>query len=878
MTDITKTDNTKIISVQIEEQMKQSYLDYSMSVIVSRALPDIRDGLKPSQRRIIYAMHELNLSPGGHFRKCAKIAGDTSGNYHPHGEQVVYPTLVRLAQPWNMRYQLIDGQGNFGSQDGDPPAAMRYTEARMQKITMEMLSELEKDTVDYKSNYDETRKEPVVFPARTPNLLINGSSGIAVGMATNMPPHNIGEICDAMIALIDNPELEPLQLLDYIQGPDFPTGGYVLGAEGIHDYFETGRGRIIMRGETEMVTLPNDTEQIIIRSIPYQVTTSLLIERLVELVKEKKIEGISDIRDESGRDGMRVVIVVKRNHDAQVVRNLIYKYTQLQTTFGVINLCLIDGVPQVVNMKNMLANFIEFRHDVVLRRTQFELRNAQDRLHILEGYRIALDHLDEVIATIRASQTPPEASLALQEKFGLSEIQAKAILEMRLQRLTGLERDKIESEYNELLLTIARLTELVERRDLRMDLIKEETTEIRDKFGDKRRTTIIQAPAGSFNIEDLIADELVVVTFTHDGYVKRLPVDTYKVQGRGGKGLSASNLKQDDFIQYLFVASTHSYILLFTDHGMCHWIKVFELPEASRTARGKAIVNLVKFSEGEKIRAFVTLKNFHPDQTIIMATRMGLVKKTPLTAFSHPRANGIKAIKLMDNDELIDARISEVGDNILLATRNGMSNRFNESDVRATGRFTRGVRGIRLREEDVVISMTLASTADMLENGEPNSSSLLAISENGFGKRSPISSYTATKRGSRGVITLKTTKRNGHLAALMLVRDEDDLMIITQEGMIIRQKVADISQVSRNTQGVRLINLTADDVVRDISIVPAEPDDETLDKEVETLKLNPTPSLLDLQNAPELADVDIDDDAEEIEEPDEIEDTEDSDE
>jgi len=878
MTDITKTDNTKIISVQIEEQMKQSYLDYSMSVIVSRALPDIRDGLKPSQRRIIYAMHELNLSPGGHFRKCAKIAGDTSGNYHPHGEQVVYPTLVRLAQPWNMRYQLIDGQGNFGSQDGDPPAAMRYTEARMQKITMEMLSELEKDTVDYKSNYDETRKEPVVFPARTPNLLINGSSGIAVGMATNMPPHNIGEICDAMIALIDNPELEPLQLLDYIQGPDFPTGGYVLGAEGIHDYFETGRGRIIMRGETEMVTLPNDTEQIIIRSIPYQVTTSLLIERLVELVKEKKIEGISDIRDESGRDGMRVVIVVKRNHDAQVVRNLIYKYTQLQTTFGVINLCLIDGVPQVVNMKNMLANFIEFRHDVVLRRTQFELRNAQDRLHILEGYRIALDHLDEVIATIRASQTPPEASLALQEKFGLSEIQAKAILEMRLQRLTGLERDKIESEYNELLLTIARLTELVERRDLRMDLIKEETTEIRDNFGDKRRTTIIQAPAGSFNIEDLIADELVVVTFTHDGYVKRLPVDTYKVQGRGGKGLSASNLKQDDFIQYLFVASTHSYILLFTDHGMCHWIKVFELPEASRTARGKAIVNLVKFSEGEKIRAFVTLKNFHPDQTIIMATRMGLVKKTPLTAFSHPRANGIKAIKLMDNDELIDARISEVGDNILLATRNGMSNRFNESDVRATGRFTRGVRGIRLREEDVVISMTLASTADMLENGEPNSSSLLAISENGFGKRSPISSYTATKRGSRGVITLKTTKRNGHLAALMLVRDEDDLMIITQEGMIIRQKVADISQVSRNTQGVRLINLTADDVVRDISIVPAEPDDETLDKEVETLKLNPTPSLLDLQNAPELADVDIDDDAEEIEEPDEIEDTEDSDE
>ncbi len=859
------SDTTKIIPIQIEDQLKQAYLDYSMSVIVSRALPDIRDGLKPSQRRIIYAMHELNLSPGGHFRKCAKIAGDTSGNYHPHGEQVVYPTLVRLAQPWNMRYQLIDGQGNFGSQDGDPPAAMRYTEARLQKITMEMLSELEKDTVDFKSNYDETRKEPVVFPTRTPNLLINGSSGIAVGMATNMPPHNIGEICDAMIALIDNPELEPLQLLEYVKGPDFPMGGFVLGVDGIHDYFETGRGRLILRGETEMVTLPNDTEQIIIRSIPYQVTTTLLIERLVELVKEKKIEGISDIRDESGRDGMRVVIVVKRNHDAQVVRNLIYKYTQLQTTFGVINLCLIDGVPKVVNMKEMLHNFIEFRHDVVLRRTLFELRNAKDRLHILEGYRIALDHLDEVIATIRAAQTPPEANMALQEKFGLSEIQAKAILEMRLQRLTGLEREKIESEYQELLVTIARLTELVERRELRMNLIKEETTEIRDKFADKRRTVIIPTPAGSFNMEDLIADELVVVTITHDGYVKRLPVDTYKVQGRGGKGLSASNLKQDDFIQYLFVASTHSYILLFTDHGMCHWIKVFELPEASRTARGKAIVNLVKFSEGEKIKAFVTLKNFHPEQTIIMCTRQGLVKKTPLTAFSRPRTNGIKAIKLMENDELIDARISDVGDNILLATRNGYCNRFSESDIRAMGRFTKGVRGLRLREGDFVISMTLASTADMLENGEPNSSSLLAVSENGFGKRSPISGYTPTKRGSKGVITLKTTKRNGHLAALMLVRDEDDLMIITQDGMIIRQRVADISMVSRNTQGVRLINLAADDVVRDISIVPAEPDDEALDKEVETLKQKPTPNLLDLQekedtNENEAEDDIIDDD------------------
>ncbi|HOH98098.1 MAG TPA: DNA gyrase subunit A [Candidatus Cloacimonadota bacterium] len=861
------SDTTNLIPTQIEDHLKQAYLDYSMSVIVARALPDIRDGLKPSQRRIIFAMHELNLSPGGHFRKCAKIAGDTSGNYHPHGEQVVYPTLVRLAQPWNMRYQLIDGQGNFGSIDGDPPAAMRYTEARMQKITMEMLSELEKDTVDYKSNYDETRKEPTVFPSRIPNLLVNGSSGIAVGMATNMPPHNIGEICDAMIALIDQPELEPLDLLQYIKGPDFPTGGYVLGVDGIRDYFETGRGRLIIRGEVEIETQSNDAEWIIIRSIPYQVTTSLLIERMVELVKDKKIEGISDIRDESGRDGMRVVIQVKRNHDAQVVRNLLYKYTQLQTTFGVINLCLIDGVPQVVNMKDMITNFIEFRHDVILRRTQFELRNAEERLHILEGYRIALDHLDEVIATIRASQTPPEANLALQEKFGLSEIQAKAILDMRLQRLTGLEREKIEEEYRELLKTIAYLRELVAHRELRMNVIKDETAELRDKFSDARRTTIIEAYGSGFNMEDLIADDMMVVTITHDGYVKRLPVDTYKVQGRGGKGLNASNLKEDDFIQYLFVASAHSYILLFTDHGMCHWLKVYEIPEASRTARGKAIVNLVKFSEGEKIKAFVTLKTFHPEQNIIMCTKRGLVKKSALTAFSRPRSNGIRAIKLMDGDELIDARISEGTDDILLATRNGYCNRFSEKDIRAMGRFTKGVKGIGLRESDYVISMALATAAHMLENGEPNSSTILAVSENGFGKRTTISSYPTTKRGSKGVITLKTTKRNGFLASLMLVTDDDDLMIITNDGMIIRQKVADISTISRNTQGIKLINLGAADSVRDITCVPPEnPDDEALDKEVEVLKSQPKLDLgaiLPPETEDEISDIEEDENDEE---------------
>ncbi len=861
------SENNRIINVQIEEQLKQAYLDYSMSVIVARALPDIRDGLKPSQRRIIFAMHELNLSPGGHFRKCAKIAGDTSGNYHPHGEQVVYPTLVRLAQPWVMRYPLIDGQGNFGSIDGDPPAAMRYTEARLHKATMEMLDELEKDTVAYKSNYDETRKEPTVFPTRIPNLLVNGSSGIAVGMATNMPPHNIKEICTAMIALIDDPELQPLELLNYIKGPDFPTGGFILGVEGIRDYFETGRGKIIVRGKVDIETTPSDQELIIIREIPYQLAKTLLIEKMVELVKEKKIEGISDIRDESGRDGMRLVIQVKRNHDAQVVRNLLYKYTQLQTTFGVINLCLVDGVPKVVPMKDMILNFINFRHDVVLRRTLFELKNAEDRLHILEGLRIALDNLDEVIATIRASQTPPEANEQLQAKFGLSEIQAKAILDMRLQRLTGLEREKIEAEYQELLILIKRLKDLVESRELRADLIKEETREIIEKFGDARKTTIIEAYGSSFNMEDLIADELVVVTITHDGYVKRIPVDTYKVQGRGGKGLSASNLKEDDFIQYLFVASTHSYILLFTDHGRCYWIKVFEIPEASRTARGKAIVNLVQFQGQEKIKAFVTLKSFSETQNILMCTRNGLVKKTSLKAFSRPRSIGILAIKLNEDDELIDARITDGNDDILLATRNGYCNRFNEADVRQSGRFTMGVRGIKLREKDFVISMTLIKPEEQMENGEGILPSILAISENGYGKRTPIDSYPAHKRGSKGVITLKTTMRNGHLASLMKVKDGDDLMIITQDGMIIRQKVDEISRVSRNTQGVRLIYLNDEDKVRDITYVPAEPDDEQIDSEIDKLR---TEAPLEL-----LAPADDEDELDEaIDEVEEIEDTE----
>ena len=835
-------DKSKIIEVQIEDQMRQAYLDYSMSVIVSRALPDIRDGLKPSQRRIIYAMSELNLVPGGHFRKCAKIAGDTSGNYHPHGEQVVYPTLVRLAQPWNMRYPLIDGQGNFGSIDGDPPAAMRYTEARLQKVTMELLAELDKDTVNFRSNYDETRKEPEVFPARIPNLLINGSSGIAVGMATNMPPHNLKEICNAVIALIDNPDLEPLELRKYIKGPDFPMGGYVLGTKGITDYFLTGRGQLLLRGEAEIETNKNEQEQIVIRSIPYQITKTALIDKIVELVKDKRIEGISDIRDESGREGMRLVILIKRNADAQTVLNQLYKYTQLQTTFGVINLCLVNGVPQVVSMKDMLNNFIEFRHEVILRRTNFELRNAEERLHILEGLRIALDHLDEVIATIRASQTPPEASEQLQEKFGLTEIQARAILDMRLQRLTGLEREKIETEYEELLKVIDHLKDLLEHKEKRMQLIKEETAEIRDKYGDQRRTQILESYTGILNQEDMIVDELVVVTITHEGYVKRMPIDTYRVQGRGGRGLTAANLREEDFIQYIFVASTHSYILLFTDLGRCYWLKVYEIPEAGRTARGKAIVNLVNLQGKEKVKAFVTLKDFNPEENIVMCTKNGMVKKTPLAAFSRPRSSGILAIKLLPGDELIDARITEGNDDLILATRNGYCNRFSEREIRPTARFTQGVRGIRLREEDYVISMAVIFQDLLMENGNAIAKTILAISENGYGKRTRISAYRVTRRGSKGVITLKTNERNGHLAALMLVDENDDLVIITQEGMIIRQKVSDISIFERNTQGVHLINLRENDKVVDITLIPKEPDEEELDREVEKAKNVPSMS------------------------------------
>ena len=808
-------DRSRIELVEIEDVLKKAYLEYSMSVIVSRALPDVRDGLKPSQRRILFAMNELNLTPGKGYRKCAKIAGDTSGNYHPHGEQVIYPTLVRMAQPWSLRYMLITGQGNFGSQDGDPPAAMRYTEARLQKAAVDLMDDLDKNTVDFQSNYDDTRKEPTVFPSKFPNLLVNGSSGIAVGMATNMAPHNVGEVCNGITALINNPDMEPLELMEYIKGPDFPTGGYIIGSQGVKDYFQTGNGRIIMRGKASIETKNNGAELIVVTEIPYMLSKTLLIDKIVSLVKEKRIEGISDLRDESGRQGMRLVITIKRNAEARAVLNKLYKYSQLQGSFSVNNRTLVGGIPRVLNIKQMIENFIEFRHEVVVRRTQFELDNAERRLHILEGFRIALDNIDEIIGTIKASKTVQDASQSLQEKFKLSEIQAKAILEMRLQKLTGLEREKVENEYNEIVKTVKKLKNILDKKHQRMNIIKKEVNEIKAKYSDDRRSTILEGSA-DIETEDMIADEEMVVTISHAGYIKRLPIDTYRKQGRGGKGLSGSNLKDKDFVESIFVASTHSYILFFTDHGTCYWLKVHKIPKVGRLARGKAIINLLQLEREEKIEAFVTVRDFEQPHFVTMVTKKGTIKKSALNAFSRPRVNGIIAIRLLDGDQLIDAQITEGDNDIILATSGGYANRFNETDARSMGRNSQGVRGIMLRDSDEVVAMVVVKRGG----------TLLSISENGYGKRSEVENYKVTKRGSKGVITLKTTERNGKLISLLEVVDNDDLMIVTKDGMIIRQAIDKISIIGRNTQGVKLIELNEKDKVYDIARIVAEPDVE----------------------------------------------------
>ncbi len=805
------TGRERIIPVYVEDEMKSSYIDYAMSVIVSRALPDARDGLKPSQRRILVAMNDLNLSPGAQHRKCAKICGDTSGNYHPHGEQVIYPTLVRLAQEFNMRYPLIEGQGNFGSVDGDPPAAMRYTEARMEGPAMEMLADLEKNTVDFVSNYDETREMPTVLPGKFPNLICNGSSGIAVGMATNIPPQNLCEVVDGMVALIDNPEITDEELHEHIKGPDFPTGGIIYGRQGIKDAYVTGRGLLTVRARAFLETTKAGKERIIITEIPYTVNKAALIERVAEMVRDGKIEGISDLRDESDREGMRIVIELKRDAQSTIVLNQLYKHTPMQTTFGVIMLALVNLEPRILTIKGLLQQYISFRHEVILRRTRFDLDAAEKRAHILEGYKIALSNIDAVIDLIKKSPTVEAARDALMRRFKLSEIQASAILNLTLQRLTGLERKKIDEEYLEVIKRIEHYKAILASLAMQMGIIKQELAELKEKYGDPRRTEIVDAVA-DFDVEDLIAEEDMVISISHGGYIKRTPVTLYRRQHRGGKGVVGMETKEEDFVEHLFVASTHDHILFFTNNGKCYWKKVHELPEAGRYSKGKAFANLLDLEKEERITAFVSTKDFPPDRYLMMATRQGVIKKTELSAFSHPRKGGIIAISLDERDTLIDARLTDGTNDIVLAKSGGKAVRFHEQDVRPMGRSARGVRGVTLEGDDHVVGMVVIA----------REGTLLVVSENGYGKRSPISEYRVTRRGGKGIITLRCTDKIGKLVALKEVVDEDELLIMSQRGATIRVPLTGVSVIGRATQGVRLIHLDEGDKVVDVARVVRE--------------------------------------------------------
>lgn len=790
----------KIEPREIVDEISESYLNYSMSVIVSRALPDVRDGLKPVHRRVLYGMSELGMGYNRPYKKCARIVGDVLGKYHPHGDASVYDTLVRLAQPWSLRYPLVDGQGNFGSIDGDSAAAMRYTEARLNRIASELLRDLDKETVDFVPNFDDTLKEPVVLPAMVPGLLVNGSDGIAVGMATKIPPHNLNEVIDGLIAMIDNPDSQAVtvdQLMTYINGPDFPTGAYILGTEGIRDAYTTGRGKVTVRARATVEETRGGREQVVITEIPYQTNKSLIIERIAELVRAKKLEGISDVRDESDKDGIRLVIEVKRDAVPEVVLNNLYVHTQLQDTYGIILLALVNGRPKVLDLKQMLAHFVEFRHEVVVRRTEYELRQAEDRAHILEGLKIALDNIDAVIALIRGSANPDVARQGLMKTFNLSERQAQAILDMRLHRLTSLEVEKVVAEYRETIKLIEKLKNILENRGLRMAIIKEELEEVRERYGDDRRTEIVPA-AADFAVEDMIAEEDMVITISHNGYIKRSASSQWRRQRRGGRGMQAATTREDDFVEHLFIASSHDYILFFTDRGKCYWRKVHEIPQVGRLSRGRAIVNLVECDAGEKVRAFVSVRDFSSDHYIIMATKRGLVKRTALSAYGNPRRKGIYAIDIQEDDELIEAKISHGSDDIILGTRNGKAIRFHESDVRAAGRRTRGVRGVRLAgEDDYVVGMMVVR----------REGTVLVVTENGYGKRTDVMQYRVQHRGGKGIITLRTTEKVGQLVSLMEVVDTDDLMIVTDKGVMIRLPVRDIRPIGRNTQGVRVIRL-----------------------------------------------------------------------
>jgi DNA gyrase subunit A len=815
----------KIVKVNIENQMKSAYIDYSMSVIVSRALPDVRDGLKPVHRRVLYGMLDLGVLSNRSYKKSARIVGEVLGKYHPHGDSSVYDAMVRMAQEWSLRYPLVDGQGNFGSIDGDSPAAMRYTEARLRKIAEEMLSDIDKDTVDFQLNFDDSLTEPTVLPSAIPNLLVNGASGIAVGMATNMPPHNLSEVIDGTIAYIDNREITISELMQYIKAPDFPTGGIIYGYEGVKEAFETGRGRVVMRGET-VIEEHGGREWIIATSIPYQVNKAEMIKKTADLVNDKKIEGISDIRDESDRNGMRIVYELKRDAVSNVVLNKLYQMTALQTSFSVNNIALVKGRPRTLNLKELIHYYVEHRHEVVIRRTKYELREAEKRAHILEGLIIALDNIDAVIELIKASKTPEEARNGLISQFNLSDIQAKAILEMRLQRLTGLEIQKIKEEYDEILKQIARFNEILENESIRYEIIKNELLAIKEKYGDKPRSTVVYS-AEDFKIEDIIPDEPVVVTISHMGYIKRTALSEYRRQGRGGRGSKGSDARDEDFIEHLFIATNHNYMLFFTEHGKCFWLRVFEIPEGTRQSKGRAIQNMINIDPNDKVKTFMNIQNLKDQEYIennfiILGTKKGVIKKTSLEAYSRPRQNGINAITIREGDELLEARLTNGTSEVIMALKSGRAIRFNESTVRPMGRNASGVRGITLGSlTDEVVGMICIKDVD---------SSILVVSEKGYGKRSKLDDYRVTNRGGKGVKTLNVTEKTGNLIAIKDVIDNDDLMIINRSGIIIRIAVESLRIMGRATQGVRLINLRDQDEIAAVAKVSVEQVEELEDE------------------------------------------------
>ncbi len=816
MTDFNR-DNT--LPRDIVDEMKESYLNYSMSVIVSRALPDVRDGLKPVHRRILYGMSELGSSWNRPYKKSARIVGDVLGKYHPHGDSSVYDALVRMAQDFSMRYELVDGQGNFGSIDGDNAAAMRYTESRMTKLSSEMLKDLDKDTVDWDLNFDETLKEPSVLPSAVPTLLVNGSEGIAVGMATKIPPHNLTEIIDGLIALIDDESIQTEGLMNHIKGPDFPTAGLILGMDGLKEAYSTGRGKIKMRARAHIETNKKGRNSIVVTEVPYQTNKASLVEKIADLVRDKKVVGISDLRDESDKDGIRVVIETKRDAVPEVILNQLYKHTQLQDTFGIILLALVDGIPKIMPLKTVLNHFIEFRHEVVVKRTEFELKEAEARAHILEGLKIALDNIDDIIKIIRGSKDPAQAKEGLMNGFNLSELQSQAILDMRLQKLTGLEVDKVVAEYKELIQIISNLKSVLENKSKRMEIIKTELQDIKDLYGDERRTEIVPVDT-DFSMEDMIAEEEVVLTITHQGYIKRTALNTYRSQRRGGRGVQGAMSKDEDFVEHLFIANTHNYMLFFTDTGKCYWLKVYDIPQAGRASRGRAIVNLIGCNPEEKVEAFVSVKDFDDDHYIVMATQNGIIKKTVLSAYGKPRKGGIYAIEIRDGDKLIQARVSNGENDILLGTHEGKSIRFSENDVRASGRKTMGVKGIALSSDvDYVVGMLLVK----------REGTILVATEKGYGKRTEVLQYRTQTRAGKGVLTMRCTDKTGKMVNIMEVVDSDDLIVITDSGVLMRQPVKDIRAIGRVTQGVRLVKL--DDGTNISSITRVISEDTATSKE-----------------------------------------------